>query len=128
MGNKISAIDSKTENPTVKISCAYCQGTGKDRFGIMSALSTCPVCHGRGFHVVQYPLVNCAYCRGTGVSPIGGRYYCLACRGKGVHHYPNIQQNCSECKGSGVSKGGSGFYCSTCHGSGLKKRSGEAFA
>jgi DnaJ-class molecular chaperone len=88
----------------------------------MSALSTCPVCHGRGFHVLQYPLVNCAYCRGTGVSPIGGRYYCLACQGKGVHHHPNSQQKCPECKGSGVTKGGSGFYCSTCHGSGLKKR------
>lgn len=111
---------SKTENSTVKINCAYCQGTGKDRFGVMSALSTCPVCHGRGFHILTRPLVPCVYCGGSGVSPTGGRYYCLACGGKGVHHRPKTQQCCSECHGTGITKGGSGFYCYTCHGSGLK--------
>ncbi len=109
--------------------CPYCEGTGKDRFGIVSPLSTCPVCHGRGAHRLFFPTVRCAYCRATGVSPIGGRNPCLACGGKGFHFQyrrPSLDEPksppelCPACKGTGT-KRSNGFYCYPCRGTGLKR-------
>ena len=31
----------------VEVECAFCQGTGRDPFGIMSHLSNCSVCGGK---------------------------------------------------------------------------------
>jgi DnaJ-class molecular chaperone len=131
--NLESKIDSPqplldSAEPNSKIcECAYCEGTGKDRFRIMSPLSTCPVCHGRGSHRLFFPTVRCAYCRGTGVSPIGARNPCLACSGKGFHFQPRLLDEsksrpelCPDCAGTGT-KRTNGFYCYPCRGTGLKR-------
>ncbi|MBK4732552.1 hypothetical protein JJD41_22180 [Oxynema sp. CENA135] len=99
------------------VPCAYCRGTGKDRYQIMSPLSTCPVCHGRRSHELPSPLIPCAYCRGTGASPIGARNPCLACGGKGVQGRSPESAPCKACGGTGR-QGSTGFYCHACHGSG----------
>ncbi|WP_199245618.1 hypothetical protein [[Phormidium] sp. ETS-05] len=100
--------------------CPYCRGTGKDRFRVMSALSSCPACHGKKCHHLTLPLVKCAHCGGSGVSPTGTRNPCLACRGKGVHHRSPKAPKCPHCLGSGTAPGNLGFYCIPCHGSGVQ--------
>jgi len=72
-----------------QITCAFCQGKGKDPFGVFSKLSTCCICGGRGVNQVKQPHVKCAFCRGSGVYP-QSRLTCTACRGIGVH--PVAQQ------------------------------------
>lgn len=100
------------------VRCTYCQGTGRDRFGIMSALSTCAVCGGKGNVWVQKPLVTCAYCHGSGASPIGARNPCLACRGTGVGFIQEPTESCSSCGGTGFHRA-TGLYCLACHGKGI---------
>lgn len=121
-------LDSADPNSKICV-CPYCEGTGKDRFGVMSPLSTCPVCHGRGAHRLFFPTIRCAYCRATGVSPIGARNPCLACGGKGFHlEFPQRALDepktapllCPACAGSGTQQS-SGFYCYPCRGTGLKR-------
>ena len=53
----------------LSVRCAFCDGTGRDRFGILSPPSACQVCLGRGVVGVPEPRVPCAYCRGRGVQP-----------------------------------------------------------
>lgn len=65
------------------ITCAFCQGEGKDPFEIMSELATCQVCGGRGKVTVAKPYVKCAHCQETGISP-GSRNVCTTCGGRGV--------------------------------------------
>ncbi|MEB3831534.1 hypothetical protein [Phormidium sp. CCY1219] len=112
-------LQSKLLQSDSKLQCAYCQGTGKDRFGVMSALSSCPACQGRGYHWMTPPVVACAYCAHTGVSPTGTRNPCLACGGKGVHQRSPDAPLCENCGGTGRSRSGH-FYCHPCHGSGRK--------
>ncbi len=100
------------------VSCAYCRGTGRDRFGIMSALSTCTGCGGRGNVWVKKPLVACAYCHGSGVSPIGARNPCLACRGTGLGFIEDPTESCGSCGGTGLHKA-TRLYCLLCHGKGI---------
>lgn len=66
-----------------KIKCAFCKGKGKDPFEILSPLSNCPVCHGRGVVRVRKPYEKCKSCDGTGVYT-GSHLYCWTCHGKGV--------------------------------------------
>ena len=73
----------KVEVDSVEVKCAFCQGTGRDRFPVLSPLSNCPVCNGRGVVRVREPYEKCARCEGTGLYT-GSRLYCWTCRGKGV--------------------------------------------
>ncbi len=61
--------------------CAFCRGTGKDPFGIMSALSSCGACGGKGVFLLRGPHRACPHCRGTGAVKT---FACGACRGSGL--------------------------------------------
>jgi len=40
------------------IKCAFCKGTGKDPFDLLSKLSTCQVCGGKGKVEVKEPMIK----------------------------------------------------------------------
>jgi len=100
----------------VDAKCAFCRGTGRDPFGVMSVLSNCPVCGGEGTVRVKEPCVPCRACRGTGVQ-FSTRLPCNGCGGKGVMHVEEPTQTCPLCKGTGLHGGRN--YCLRCHGAGL---------
>ena len=72
-----------TKEEFEEIKCAFCKGRGKDPFEILSPLSNCPVCHGRGVVKVRKPYEKCKACDGTGVYA-RSHLYCWTCHGKGV--------------------------------------------
>lgn len=99
----------------VEVTCSFCGGQGKDPFGIMSWLSTCCVCGGRG--VVQVPAHHrrCAHCQGSGAVKT---FTCTVCRGTGyVPVIPGPLLPCPECRGTG-SDASSSLACLTCRGRG----------
>ena len=71
------------EEKFAELKCAFCQGGGRDPFRVLSPLSNCPVCNGRGVVRVQKPYEKCKTCNGTGLYT-RSRLYCWPCRGKGV--------------------------------------------
>ena len=89
------------EAGVVKIKCAFCQGEGRDPFGVLSEFSLCPVCGGRKVVKMREPLRECAFCQGTGVYP-ETRLTCTACMGKGVVSVKEPVVECPECRGSGI--------------------------
>jgi len=101
-----------------EITCAFCVGKGVDPFGILSPLSKCQVCTGRGEVKVEEPTVKCAYCKGTGVQPFGTRLTCTVCGGKGVVTIKGSTTVCLDCGGSGRAPE-SGLPCLTCKGIGV---------
>ena len=66
-----------------ELTCAFCRGRGRDPFMLLSPLSNCPVCHGRGTNQVVEPYETCSACDGTGLY-FGSKMYCWHCKGKGV--------------------------------------------
>jgi DnaJ-class molecular chaperone len=76
-------IKESADYATVK--CAFCKGRGVDPFSVLSHLSNCPTCHGRGEVRVKEPYTTCPACGGTGIYT-RSRLYCWTCRGKGVVH------------------------------------------
>lgn len=104
------------EDTRTTIKCSYCDGTGKDPFGIPSTLSNCQVCLGRGTVKIQEPAVKCAACDGTGVH-LGQRVTCLACGGKGMVSIKEPVETCPACEGMGIDS--SGLYCVRCKGAGV---------
>lgn len=74
-------IKENANYTTVK--CAFCKGKGIDPFPVLSHLSNCPACHGRGEIRVKEPYSTCPACGGTGIYT-RSRLYCWTCRGKGV--------------------------------------------
>jgi len=83
----------------VEVTCSFCGGQGKDPFGILSWLSTCCVCGGRG--VVQVPTHHrrCAHCQGRGAIKT---FTCTVCRGTGyVPVIPEPLVACPEGRGTG---------------------------
>jgi len=101
------------------VRCAFCRGTGRDPFDIMSPLSTCCVCGGRGTVSIETPCVRCAFCHGTGVYP-RSRQTCTACSGVGVSPVKEPHKTCPHCLGTGTAPHSEGvFYCLTCHGTGI---------
>jgi DnaJ-class molecular chaperone len=101
---------------TVVVSCAFCHGTGKDSFGVLSWLSACCVCQGRGRVTVPAPYERCAHCNGTGAIKT---LTCTSCRGKGV--LPALEgptEACPECGGSGDDRSAPAMGCLTCRGRG----------
>ncbi|MEW6407888.1 MAG: hypothetical protein AB1465_04315 [Patescibacteria group bacterium] len=75
---KIKALKSKT------ITCAFCNGKGKDPFGIPSKMSRCQVCWGKGeIAIANIPHERCSACNGRGIF-VHHRLPCSVCKGKGV--------------------------------------------
>lgn len=77
--NVVKAVDENYEI----VKCAFCKGRGIDPFPVLSHLSTCPVCQGRGAVRVKKPYKICSACEGTGIYT-RSHLYCWICRGKGV--------------------------------------------
>ena len=100
------------------ITCAFCEGTGKDPFGIMSPLSTCQVCGGKGSVKVREPAIACAFCRGSGVHD-DQRLTCTVCGGKGMVTIVEPVEKCPHCQGTGVNTNINYLSCSLCGGKGV---------
>jgi DnaJ-class molecular chaperone len=83
-----------------EIKCAFCKGKGIDPFDLLSPLSTCSVCGGKGKVNVEEPYTRCAFCRRTGVYP-NTRLSCTVCMGKGVVTFREPKMTCPDCKGTG---------------------------
>ena len=109
------------KEPSIKremaeVKCAFCHGTGRDPFGVMSHLSTCSICGGKGTVRVTEPYVPCHACDQTGVQP-HTRLACLACGGKGIISVAEKTETCPVCGGAGADT--ENRYCLRCHGSGV---------
>ena len=72
----------KIQERETLVKCAFCKGTGLDRFGIPSKFSKCQTCKGRGKVHVSEPHEKCPSCLGTGVYR-HHRLSCSVCGGKG---------------------------------------------
>ncbi len=102
-----------------RVRCAYCQGRGKDPFGVPSRLSSCGVCGGSGVVEVEAPFRACLFCSGTGVRP-HSRLNCTACKGRGVIPVKEPVETCPVCGGEGRDRRGDmQLYCATCGGAGV---------
>ena len=111
---------SGRQKPSVNVmtvKCAFCDGTGKDPFKLLSKLSICPVCQGRKMVQVERPTVACAYCHGTGKQP-HGRLTCSPCKGTGLITLAGPTAKCLQCGGLGRMIE-SDLPCSLCRGTGL---------
>ena len=112
---------SQTTSAMTQITCAFCKGTGKDPFDLLSELAVCQICGGIGKVEVEEPVIKCAFCRGTGVYH-DTRVTCTVCGGKGMVTTPKGQTTqCSECKGTGAATD-SGMPCLNCKGKGVVSR------
>lgn len=101
------------------VPCAFCQGSGKDPFRLLSSLSTCGVCGGTGRVEVEEPYVSCAFCGGTGIHP-RSRLTCTACMGKGVIAIKKPVESCPTCHGLGRDPQKElDLFCTTCLGAGV---------
>lgn len=104
------------EEQTTQMPCAFCGGTGKDPFGILSRLSTCCVCQGRGVVAVEASHELCAHCGGTGAVK---RLTCTVCGGRGVLPVlKGLTEACPECGGSGDDPSAPAMACLECRGRG----------
>jgi len=100
------------------ITCAFCEGTGKDPFGVMSTKSNCQVCGGKGTVTIREPVIACAFCRGSGVHD-ELRLTCTACFGKGIVNIVEPVEKCSRCQGTGVDIVINYLPCVRCGGKGV---------
>ena len=116
MTQKATATEMTTVEGWGDLTCAFCQGKGRDPFGLLSVLSTCGACRGAGKVRVKEPHVPCRACGGRGVQPFT-RLACLACGGRGVQTIPEPVETCPVCKGTGFD--GLHLYCLRCHGAGV---------
>ena len=108
---------TKNQKEVAKETCSFCSGTGKDPFGIMSWLSTCCVCGGKGVVLMQTPYTRCSHCQGTGAIKT---FTCTVCMGRGFVHAPHGQTAiCNECKGSGDDPSAPAMACLKCRGHGF---------
>ena len=103
-----------------EVTCSFCNGHGKDPFGIMSWLSTCAVCGGGGLVMVPGARRRCAHCEGSGAIKT---FTCTVCRGTGfVSEIRGLLQICPECRGMGSEGSCSALACLTCRGRGVVPR------
>jgi len=101
---------------TEEVVCAFCSGEGRDPFGIMSRLSSCCVCGGKGAVQVLAPHVRCAHCGGTGAIRT---LTCSVCRGKGRLSAPvGPTVLCTVCRGTGDDASEPAMECLRCRGRG----------
>ena len=113
------------QRQTIEAPCAFCGSKGIDPFRIMSPMSTCQVCGGRGSRRLRTPTISCAFCRGTGVHP-ASRLTCTTCGGLGTVEVPINTASCPCCDGSGRAVGHDGGHwpdaplsCICCGGKGV---------
>lgn len=104
-----------------EIKCAFCKGKGVDPFELLSSISTCAVCGGKGKVNVEEPYIKCAFCQGTGIYP-HSRLNCTVCSGKGVVTFREPKVTCPECKGTGQEHL-TNLPCLKCGGIGVIKKS-----
>lgn len=93
-----------------------------NRFGVMSHLSTCQVCGGRGEVALHPPVQPCKFCGGSGVEPYSSnRLTCSACGGKGMVKAIPDGVPCPKCEGSGIDPHTRtvAMACAKCHGQGV---------
>lgn len=111
---------------TAAVTCGFCEGRGRDPFGIMSHLSTCCVCGGGGAVSIRKPYVRCAFCQGSGVHPYS-RLTCTACDGVGASAVAEPHQPCPHCQGTGAEPGSAvvPLWCFACHGAGMATAMGS---
>jgi DnaJ-class molecular chaperone len=113
----------------VEVECAFCKGTGKDQFELMSATSTCQVCSGTGKRTLTAPAARCAYCGGSGIHP-HSRLVCMTCRGAGQVSVPEQSVRCPGCAGTGKESRhvytDSVLPCTVCGGRGVVDANSEA--
>jgi len=115
MASQRSEINVQSE----EVTCNFCSGRGTDPFGIMSWLSTCCVCKGKGTVRVSSPYITCPHCGGTGAIKT---FTCTACRGTGfVALGKGPRETCPDCKGSGDDSSNPYLPCLRCHGRGFIK-------
>jgi len=108
-------IDEQRE--MTEVNCSFCSGTGRDPFGIMSWISRCCVCGGKGTVEIRAPYTPCAHCKGTGAVKT---FVCTTCMGKGVVPLPQSPTFvCPECRGSGDDGSAPGMACLRCRGRGF---------
>lgn len=108
---------TKPTGGVTTIKCAFCDGTGRDPYEILSKISDCPVCKGHKTVEAQTPFVACLYCKGTGRQR-HTRLTCSACRGKGVIPMAGPTTKCAQCGGAGREPEAD-LPCSLCKGTGL---------
>lgn len=118
------AAEKRLKNPhpseeVLSIECAFCKGTGKDPFKLLSPLALCQVCIGRGVVMVLATAIECAFCKGTGVYP-GKRLTCITCGGKGRSAVSELFEICRKCNGLGASLK-EDLPCVDCGGTGVMK-------
>jgi DnaJ-class molecular chaperone len=100
-----------------KTTCAFCKGTGKDPFDLLSPVSNCQVCNGSGAVETEDPQIKCVFCSGSGKNPLGARVPCIVCGGKGINPSRGSLK-CPQCKGTGRS--GDRLPCTSCGGVGFR--------
>jgi DnaJ-class molecular chaperone len=101
------------------IACAFCDGAGKDPFGLLSGLSLCQVCGGRSSVAVSEPAVACAYCGGGGRQR-HQRLTCTSCGGRGMITIQEPAETCPHCQGTGAAPLDQEFLpCAPCRGAGV---------
>lgn len=91
------------EEKWVEMQGAFCRSTGRNPFGLLSVLSTCGACGGKGTVNVKEPYVRCLACGGTGIQPFT-RLRCLGCGGKGVRTVEKPAETCPVCQGTGIDR------------------------
>ena len=101
----------------MEIKCGFCRGTGNDSFVLLSELTACQVCGGRGKVEVMEPAIPCAFCKTTGVYPQTW-ITCTVCLGKGMVTVAESTEKCLKCKGTGTETE-SGLPCLKCGGKGV---------
>lgn len=100
-----------------EVTCSFCSGRRTDPFGIMSWLSACCVCKGKGTVRISSPYVECAHCGGTGAIR---RLTCTVCGGTGfVPLGKQPREMCPDCGGSGDDKSNPYLPCLRCRGRGF---------
>ncbi len=118
--SRATAAPAKIERGEAEtVKCAYCDGGGRDPWGIPSPLSNCQVCKGKGVIEIETPYKDCPVCKGRG-NQRNKRVTCLGCGGKGVVHIEKGMKECPDCSGTGVT-GSTGLrnYCLKCKGKGM---------
>ena len=110
----------------VSVTCAFCKGTGKDPFGLLSPLSSCQVCGGKGEVRIRGPAVKCAFCKGSGMQPNStDKLHCMACGGKGWVTTIEPSVECPDCNGTGLYHGDCRRHCPRCNGQGIVMQKSE---
>jgi len=110
----------KMDKNKIEVKCAFCNGKGKDPFGVLSNLSKCQVCGGNGTVRIEGPVDKCRFCGGLGVQPhTTDKLHCLACGGKGVVTKISPSKKCPACGGNGLYLSEYRQHCPACKGQGI---------